>query len=260
MPALGLGTWKLNGAECTNTVINAIEMGYTHIDTASAYNNEADIGVALRETSLKRTSLFITTKIWYDRLSRFDVENECGKSLQKLRTDYIDLLLIHWPNKNISLRDTFQGFVRLFEKKLVRSFGVSNFTIAHINEALKASSGIPVCVNQVEFHPFLNQSELLSYCNSKQIRLTAYAPVARGSALKNPVLLQIAGQCGATPVQCCLAWLRQKGVAAIPKSSSDPHLKENLQSLNLTLSQEQMAQIDALDRGERLVNPEWAEF
>jgi len=259
MPALGLGTWKLNGAQCRHTVLNALSMGYTHIDTAAAYDNEADIGAALRDSSINRTEIFITTKIWYDSLSSYDVEKECCNSLQKLRTDYIDLLLIHWPNKNIPIIDTLRGFAVLFDKKLVRSFGVSNFTLPLLKETLDVSN-LPICVNQVEFHPFLNQSELLSYCGQNNITVTAYAPIARGRVLKDPVIEQIAKECGATTIQCCLAWLRQKGMAAIPKASSEAHLKENLGSLKINLSKEQIAKIDSLDKGERLVNPEWAKF
>jgi len=259
MPCLGLGTWKLNGAECRRNVLDAISMGYTHIDTAAAYDNEADVGAALRDSFCRRTDLFITTKIWYDRLSYFDVEKECCNSLQKLRTDYIDLLLVHWPNKNIPIMETLRGFAALYEKKLVRSFGVSNFTLPLLKEVIDASN-IPICVNQIEFHPFLNQSKMLSYCNHNDIVVTAYAPIARGKILKDPVMKQIAKECGATEVQCCLAWLRQKGMAAIPKASSKAHLKENLESLTIVLSKEQIAKIDSLHRNERLVNPEWAEF
>ena len=259
MPALGLGTWRLNGAECKRTVLSALSMGYTHIDTAAAYDNEEDIGASLRDAPFKRTDLFITTKIWYDHLTSSGVENECLKSLKKLRTDYIDLLLIHWPNKNIPIKETLQGFAALYDKKLVRSFGVSNFSIPLLKEALEISN-IPICVNQVEFHPFLNQTKLLSYCGQNNIIVTAYSPIARGKALKDPLLNEIAKECGATPIQCCLAWLRQNGIAAIPKASSETHLKENIDSLQLTLSKEQIIKIDSLDRGERLVNPEWAEF
>ena len=259
MPCLGLGTWKLGGAECKRTVLSALSMGYTHIDTAAAYGNEADIGTALRDASSKRTDLFITTKVWYDRLSSSDVETECCNSLQKLRTDYVDLLLVHWPNKNIPIKETMRGFKALYEKKLVRSFGVSNFTLPLLKEAINASD-VPICVNQIEFHPFLNQSEMLSYCNENNILVTAYAPIARGKILKDPVMEQIAKECGTTTIQCCLAWLRQKGMAAIPKASSEAHLKENFESLNITLPKEQMTKIDSLDRGERLVNPDWAEF
>ncbi|MFP4014576.1 MAG: aldo/keto reductase [Chitinispirillaceae bacterium] len=258
-PVLGLGTWKLNGSVCTKTVLKALELGYSHIDTAAAYGNEEEVGKAIRESGIRRPDLFITTKVWFDSLRTRDVVDACQDSLRRLRTDYIDLLLVHWPNRRTPIRHTLEGFKYLEEKKLVRSFGVSNFTISHLEEALKESD-IPLSVNQVEFHPYLNQSELLTFCNEHKILVTAYSPIARGHLKEDPVLLDIAGQKNATPAQIALAWLRQKGLVAIPKASSEQHLKENMDTLQIELTDEQMRQVDGLNRNQRLVNPSWAEF
>lgn len=259
IPALGLGTWKLNGNVCTRTVAKALELGYTHIDTAAAYDNEEEVGKAVRESGIRRPDLFITTKVWFDSLATRDVVDACQDSMRRLKTDYIDLLLVHWPNRRTPIRNTMEGFGYLAEKKLVRSFGVSNFTIGHLKEALKEKV-VPLSVNQVEFHPYLNQSELLTFCRERRILVTAYSPIARGHLKDDPVLLEIAGQTGATPTQIALAWLRQKGLVAIPKASSEKHLKENLDTLQIELTDEQMLQVEALNRNQRLVNPSWAEF
>ncbi len=259
MPALGLGTWRLSGEQCRKVILEALDIGYRHIDTAAAYGNEDAIGKALRSSDLKRTEIFLTSKVWFDNLESKQVTESCTESLKQLQTDYLDLFLIHWPNSRIPLRETFRGLEHLAEKKLIRSFGVSNFSKDLLNEAMQSTS-LPLCVNQVEFHPFLNQADLLAFCKEHQMTLTAYSPVARGHVVQEPVLNKIAEKHNCTPVQVSLAWLLQKDIAAIPKASSRKHLKENFEAANVTLDDEDMKSIEDLNRNQRLVNPSWARF
>lgn len=259
IPALGLGTWRLNGETCTNTVLTALNLGYIHIDTAAAYGNEEAVGKAIRTSEIKRPDLFITTKVWFDSLGTGDVVESCQESMKKLKTDYIDLLLVHWPNHLTPIQKTMEGFKYLEQKKMVRSFGVSNFTVNHLKDALKHRE-VSLSVNQVEFHPYLNQSELFSFCRGRDILLTAYSPIARGHLKNDPVLADIGKKKNATPTQIALAWLRHKGLVAIPKATGEQHLKENLQSLKIELTDEEMRRIEDLNRNQRLVSPSWAEF
>jgi len=259
IPVLGLGTWLMNGRECFDAVLIALENGYRHIDTATAYENEDDIGPAIQASGINRKELFLTSKVWYQKLRFKDVIEQCHSSLEKLRTDYLDLLLIHWPNRSIPMRDTFQAFERLVEEHKVRSIGVSNFTINHLDEALK-STLLPISVNQVEFHPFLYQKELYQFCKDKQIVITAYSPLARGKVFESDLLQRIGQNKNAGPGQVALAWLIKKGLVAIPKSSSEEHIITNLKALTINLSDDESSMIDNLSTDLRLINPSWSEF
>ncbi|NLE02174.1 MAG: aldo/keto reductase [Fibrobacter sp.] len=259
IPILGLGTWLVTGRECFDAVLTALECGYTHIDTASAYENEDDIGKAIIESGIERSSLFLTTKIWYQKLRFNDVIEQCKQSLDKLRTDYIDLLLIHWPNKFIPLQETFDAFERLVEERKVRSIGVSNFTIPHLQEALK-STVLPIAANQIEFHPFFFQKEVLDFCNKNDIAVIAYSPLAHGKVFQSDILKSIANQKKCEPSQLALAWLMQKNIIVIPKASTEEHIKSNLESLSIVLNDTEIEQIDSIPRGNRIINPSWAEF
>ena len=259
IPALGLGTWNLTGRECYNAVMTALEYGYTHIDTASAYENEHDIGQALRDSGIDRAKLFLTTKIWYQKLNYRDVLEQCSISLDKLRTEYLDLLLIHWPNKFIPMSETFKAFEKLIEQKQVRSIGVSNFTIRHLEDAFKAT-GLPISVNQVEFHPFFYQSRLLHYCKEQQIVLTAYSPLGHGKVFKSETLREIGEKKNTGPGQVALAWALQKGTVTIPKASTEEHISANLEALTISLSPEEIAVINNLSEQKRLIAPSWSEF
>ena len=259
IPVLGLGTWLLTGKECFNAVITALENGYTHIDTAAAYENEDDIGQAIVESDIERSRLFITSKVWYQKLRYNDVLDQCNRSLEKLQTEYLDLLLIHWPNKFIPISETFEAFEQLVEERKIRSVGVSNFTIGHLENAMK-STVLPISVNQVEFHPLLNQNELLAFCRKHEICLTAYSPLAHGNVFHSELIKEIAFTKETGPAQIVLAWIIQKGIVAVPKASSEEHIRANMEAVSIILSEEEMAAIDGMEKQKRISNPSWAEF
>ena len=259
MPVLGLGTWQLQGQTCKEAVKKAIKLGYNHIDTAWIYENQREIGTALKEIKADRSKIFITSKVWRDNLKYQDVLDQCQETLNQLQTNYLDLYLIHWPNKSISIKETFDAFKKLIEEKRGRSIGISNFTIPLIKEALRATN-TPITVNQVEYHPYLNQEELLKFCKQNNIVITAYSPLARGKVLDDLLLNEIAKAHKKTVSQIALRWLLQKGIIVIPKASSEAHLKENLDIFNFELSREEIELIDSIKKKQRLVNPSFAEF
>jgi 2,5-diketo-D-gluconate reductase B len=259
IPSLGFGTWELTGRSCSNAVLSALKAGYTHIDTAVMYENENFIGSAIEESGIDRENLFITTKIWSAHLHHADVIKYCRRSLKQLKTDYLDLLLIHWPNRAVPLRETFGAFEELVENRNVRSVGVSNFTIHHLEDALNATR-IPLSVNQVEFHPYLYQKDLLDFCRENGIVITAYSPLARGKVLKDETIKQIASKRNAEPSQIVLAWVLSKNCAAIPKASSENHIKSNLLAADIILTDDEIREIDQIEVFNRTIDPGWAEF
>jgi diketogulonate reductase-like aldo/keto reductase len=256
MPVLGLGTWQLEGKECVEAVQAALRLGYTHIDTAEMYGNQREIGVAIRGHDRKR--LFITSKVWYTHLRKKDVIAACTQTLKELGTPYLDLYLIHWPNSAVPLRETFEALKELYDDGKVRAVGVSNFTVRHVEEALKASK-VDICVNQVEFHPLLYQQELLGFCDKHHIRLTAYSPLGRGAVLKDATVAEIAAKHGKTAAQVALRWLYEKGAIVIPKGSSEEHLRENMAIFDFELTKEEAERLDSLSR-RRIIRPPFAEF
>lgn len=257
MPAIGLGTWQLKGEECTRAVASAIGLGYTHIDTAEIYGNHEAIGKAI--ANIPRKNLFITSKVPHDRLKEEEVIRSCEEALQELGTEYLDLFLIHWPSAEVPLGETFRAMARLREERKVRSVGVSNFTVKRLAEALEATD-IPIVVNQVEYHPYLNQEDLRAFCEEKGVRIVAYSPIARGKILDDPIITAIADRHQKTAVQVTLRWLTQKGLVAIPKSSSEDHLRENMEIFDFSLDDEEMGRIDAIEETVRIISPHFAEF
>ena len=259
IPVIGLGTWTLEGQRCLDAVSMALDMGYTHIDTATAYKNEEVIGKAIVRSGIERKNLFLTTKVWMKNLGHAQVLDSCSASLERLQTEYLDLVLVHWPDKSRPMTETFAAFASLVANGHIRSIGVSNYTIRHCREATTASP-VPLSINQVEFHPYLFQHDLLDYCRGAGMVLTAYSPLGRGKVLCDPVVTQIAAYHACSPAQVVISFLAGKGIVVIPKGSSREHLRENLASLSCDLSAHECAQIETLDRGERIINPPWAEF
>lgn len=257
IPVLGLGTWQLIGRECTDVVRSALSFGYTHIDTADTYGNQKDIARALG--GYDRGKLYITSKVPYTELSRERVLASVSNTLNELETAYLDLLLIHWPNRNFDMRDTFRAFEDLHCRGVVRSIGVSNFSTSKLREA-QCKCELPISVNQVEFHPYLNQRRMHSYCVEKEITLVAYSPLARGKVLADPLINEIAQRHNCQPAQVCLKWLLDKGVVAIPKAATIKHLAFNIESLEVQLSKEESDVIDSIQRELRVVNPCFADF
>ncbi|MGC8777629.1 MAG: aldo/keto reductase [Candidatus Caldatribacteriaceae bacterium] len=254
VPVIGFGTWDIRGEEGKKAVLSALSLGYRHIDTAEFYDNEEQVGSAIRESGVPREEIFLTTKVWYTHLRRGDVIRSCETSLRKLGTDYVDLYLIHWPTESVPLEETIGAMEQLREAGKIRFLGVSNFDIPLLEKARQIAPS-PVLTNQVECHPYLAQKDLVRYCQEKKVILTAYSPLARGRLRGDPVLGRIGKKYGKSPNQVALRWLIQQGmVAAIPKAQSVVHQKENLEIFDFTLTPEEMEEIGRLDRGEKVAS------
>ncbi len=258
IPALGLGTYQLLGREAREVVSRALAMGYRHIDTASIYDNETEVGSGINATSIEREDIWITTKVWHTNLRKDNFLLSVEESLRKLGVDYLDLVLIHWPNPEISVGEMVDSLAEVQEKDYTRFVGVSNFPLALMEEM--AEYGAPIITNQVEYHPYLDQSKMRSWLKERGMALTAYSPLAQGKMLKDPVIRDIAEDLGKTPSQVILRWLLDQGnVIAIPKSSRTDRLRENLQIATMRLSPAQKKEIDELARPDgRVVNPDFA--
>jgi 2,5-diketo-D-gluconate reductase B len=259
IPQLGLGTFKLQGSSGVKAVQSALQMGYRHLDTAAMYGNHKEVGEALRQSKINRTDVWITSKVWRDSLQHDAVLRECDRALSELGTDYLDLYLIHWPNEDIPLADTFRAFGRLLKDGKIRNMGVANFTIARLKRALDATD-IPITMNQVEYHPYLNQERLLTFCNENNITLTAYCPIARGDVINDPIFQNLAKVHSKTPTQVTLRWLLQKGIVAIPKSGNPDRQRENLEVFGWELSADEMTQINTIQKQYRLLDLPVAAF
>ena len=256
VPKLGFGTWRLSGRDCSDGVADALAAGYRHVDTASMYGNEGDVGRGLRASGVDRSEVFLATKVWPDDLAPDRVRASLERSLRELGTDYVDLFLIHWPNPRIPLAATLEAMTALREEGGTREIGVSNFTAAQFREALDLA---PVIVNQVEYHVYLDQSALLEVCRARNAELCAYRPLGKGQVTSDPVIAEIAAAHEATPAQVALAWLiGQEGVSAVPKASSPERRRENLGALQLELSAGDRAAIDALPKERRYVETQWS--
>lgn len=253
MPALGLGTWQLSGAECERAVRAALDIGYRHIDTAEMYGNEAEIGRAIAASGVGRNALFITTKLWTNHLRAKDVPGAAEASLKKLRTDYVDLLLIHWPNPAVPLGETLGAMMEMKAAGKVKAIGVSNFSVGLINEALTKHK-VPIACNQVEYHLLLNQRPILDYAHRHQMAIVAYCPLARGKLVNHRILARVAQKYSRTPAQVALRWLvQQPGVAAIPKSASEKNLRSNFAIFDFALDDADMAELNRLPANTRVI-------
>jgi 2,5-diketo-D-gluconate reductase B len=256
IPKLGFGTWRLSGRECSDSVADALAAGYVHMDTARMYGNEEEVGRGLRASGVERSEIWLTTKVWPDDLAPERVRASLERSLRALAVDYVDLFLIHWPNPRVPLPATLEAMTALREEGRTREIGVSNFTSAQFREALDLA---PVIVNQVEYHPFLDQSALLEVCRERDAELTAYRPLAKGEVASDPTIAEIAAAHDATPAQVALAWLvGQERVSAVPKASSAERRRENLAALRLELSADERARIDALPKNRRAIQTDWS--
>jgi 2,5-diketo-D-gluconate reductase B len=252
--ALGLGTWDLRGAVCTRMVRFALDLGYRHIDTAQMYENEAEVGAGIKESRVARDDIFLTTKTLPDLLAHDDLKRSTEESLARLGTDYVDLLLIHWPNDAIPMAESFAALAELRAEGKVRHIGVSNFTLAHMKEAVE-KHGAPIVCNQVEYHPYLSQKTVLGYLREKGLMLTAYTPIAKGDVMRDPVLVDIAAKYGKTPAQITLGWLvGQEGVSAIPATTREAHCQANFEVFDFELTPDDDSAIHALARGKRYVD------
>ncbi|MGC9316717.1 MAG: aldo/keto reductase [Armatimonadota bacterium] len=257
MPTLGLGTWTLRGEEGLRTIRSALEMGYRHIDTADMYGNHDIVGQAIAD--YPRQELFVTSKVDAPDLHYDDVLLTCRKNLRELDTDYIDLYLIHWPNPDLPMKQTFDALRHLVEEGLIRDLGVSNFQQHRMEQALEIADH-PIAVNQIELHPLLYQHDLIELCQDNGVAVTAYSPLARGRVYEDETLREIAEAHGRTPGQVSLRWLLQKGCIVIPRSKNEEHLRENMDIYGWSLSDEDVALIDAIEEQVRLIEPDFPEF
>ncbi len=256
VPALGFGTYELGDEDCRQAVLSALETGYRHVDTARMYGNEALVGRGIAESGVPRKELFVTSKIWRDALDPIGVEREIETSLNLLKLDYLDLILIHWPNQDLPLEQTLRAMLEQVEKGRVRHVGVSNFPPKLFKEALAYA---PIFCNQVEYHPFLDQRELVGIARSHDVLLTAYSPLAQGKVADCAELVKIGNKYGKNPQQVALRWLiEQDQVAAIPRSSTPAHIASNFDIFDFQLDEDDRRAIDSLPKDRRLVDPEFA--
>ena len=258
MPVLGFGTWQNDDPEqCAESVRTALETGYRHIDTAQIYHNEAAVGDGIAAADVPREDVFLATKVWIDNLAPEDVVATTEASLDRLGVDSVDLLYVHWPSRTYDPEATLGAFADLRDRGLVDRIGVSNFEPHHLDRALDALDG-DVFANQIEVHPLLQQRELREYAADHDTELVAYSPLARGQVFDVPELTAIAEKHGVSEAQVSLAWLREKGLTAIPKATSEAHVADNWRSLALDLDDEDVARIDGIEADERQVHPGFA--
>src|SRR6201996_8571468 len=245
IPAIGLGTWELRGRACSRLVEQALRLGYRHIDTAQVYENEREVGDGLRASGVRRDDVFVTTKIWTTHSAPHDLERSAKESLVQLRMSEVDLLLLHWPNPHVPLSETLGALAHVRQMGLTRHIGVSNFTVALIDEAVKACPAPLVC-DQVEYHPYLDQTKVREACALHGMALIAYSPVAKGRIKSDQTLVRIGQVHGKTAAQVCLRWLVQQNVSAIPRTSRIERLSENIAIFDFALGEDDMAAIASL--------------
>ena len=246
VPRLGLGVYRAApGGEARAAVRWALEAGYRHLDTASAYGNERDVGDGLRDSGLAREEVYVTTKLWNSDQGYEQALRACRQSLKELGLGYVDLYLIHWPIEELR-RDSWRALVQLQKDGLCRSIGVSNFTAPHL-EQLRQTSDVVPAVNQVEMHPFLAQRELRGHCAREGIAIEAYSPLVKGRRFDHPVVAAVARRCGRSPAQVLLRWALEQGVVAIPKSVRHERIQENAAVFDFELAEEDLRALDGLD-------------
>ncbi|WP_428313275.1 2,5-didehydrogluconate reductase DkgB [Hydrocarboniphaga sp.] len=257
IPAFGIGTFRLKDQVVIDSVSNALELGYRAIDTAQIYDNEAEVGKAIADSGVPRSELFLTTKIWVDNFARDKLIPSLKTSLEKLRTDHVDLCLIHWPSPGgaVPLPEFMGALAEAKAQGLTKHIGVSNFTIDLTKQAVAAVGAGAIATNQVELHPYLQNRKLADWSRRNGVHLTSYMTLAYGEVLKDPVIIRIANERGATPAQVALAWALQLGYSIIPSSTRRENLQSNLQAQQLKLSADDIAHIATLDRGRRLAAP-----
>lgn len=255
IPAIGLGTWDLRGEDAVRCVEAALDAGYRHIDTAAMYGNEAQVGEAIRAHAVPRAEIFLTTKVWSSESMPGKLQQSAEASLRRLGVDQVDLLLIHWPNMRVPLKEQVAALCDAKRRGLARHVGVSNFPVQYIAPALAAADE-PLVTNQVEHHPWLDQAPLFEACNRHGISITSYCPIGRGALLREPTIKAIAAERARTPAQIVLRWhVQQPMNIAIPRSSNPARIAENIDVFDFELTAEEMRRISVLGKaGRRLVN------
>lgn len=260
MPPIGMGTFRLKGDVAREAVKTALSLGYRHIDTAQMYENEAAVGDGITSSGIPRRNIFITTKVWFDRLRASDLINSLRESCERLKTDHVDLALIHWPSPNDEVpMSEYLGALRDAQREgLTDHIGISNFTCAQMDQARDILGDTPIFTNQVEVHPFLANRKVVEHAGKLGIPVTGYMPLAVGRVMEDETLQRIGREHNATAAQIALAWVAARGVVPIPSSTRPEHQKANLEALDIRLSQQEMDEIFALDRNERIADTDFA--
>lgn len=257
LPLFGLGTFRLKDQVVIDSVSQALELGYRAIDTAQIYGNEAEVGQAIAASGVPRDQLYLTSKIWTDNLGADRLIPSLKESLSKLRTDHLDLTLIHWPSPNgkVPVEEFMGALLQARTEGLTREIGVSNFTIDLLGQAIAVAGPGQIATNQIELHPYLQNRRLVAFMQAQKVAVTSYMTLGYGKVLQDPVIGEIAAQHNATPAQVTLAWAMQLGYAVIPSSTRRENLASNLKAVGLHLSDADMARIATLDSGLRLTDP-----
>ncbi|MFG1496055.1 2,5-didehydrogluconate reductase DkgB [Saccharospirillum sp. HFRX-1] len=260
LPIPGMGTFRLKGDEARKAIATALQLGYRHIDTATMYDNETEVGEAIADSGLVREDLFLTTKVWHTELEPEALHASLDGSLQRLGTNHVDLLLIHWPSpqQSVPMAETLNALKAARDSGKTRHIGVSNFTIAQIDQAIELLGEGELLTNQIEVHPFLQNHSIVDHCQQRGITVTGYMPLAEGRVVDDPILIDIANAHQLTPAQVALAWLHQRNIVPIPASRKAEHLQANLDAISVVLTDAQMQRIAQLDRQQRLANPGFA--
>ena len=259
IPAIGLGTFRLNGASAVSAVSGALALGYRHLDTAAMYDNEKQVGEGMRASGVARDQVFVTTKVWTTDIAKGDLQASAQASLSRLKLDQVDLLLIHWPNKDILLAHSIEALCDAKQRGYARNIGVANFPAAMLDDAVRlaATHGEQIATNQCEYHPRLSQAKVLEACRRHGVVFVSYSPLGQGRLTEDEAIASIAARHGKTPSQIVLRWhVQQEGVAAIPKAGSEGHQRDNLDVFGFVLPEEDMRAIAALAKPDgRMVKP-----
>lgn len=257
---VGLGTFRIQGKQMIEVMEHALDIGYRHIDTATMYGNEKDIGKALQQSRLRDDQVWVTSKVWHSDLAHDDVLKSLRTSCDNLRRDHLDLALIHWPDPTgeIPLEETLDAFMRAKQDGLIKHIGVSNFPRALLKQAARHIGRDNILTNQFELHPYLQNKAITHLCDEMDIRVTAYMPLAKGKVMDEPLLQEIAEDHDTNPSAIAIAWLLQHKRTAIPSSTNPEHLRTNFDAQHLHLSARQMHQIDSLDADDRIIDPDFA--
>lgn len=260
IPSPGFGTFRLEGETLKQSVQDALSAGYRHIDTAQIYGNERQVGEAIQNSSISRDNIFLTTKVWFNNLREDKFLSSVEQSLERLKTDYVDLLLIHWPSPKDEV--AMESYLKLLSdcvtKSHARAIGVSNFTPALLERAFSVIGKNNIAVNQVEVHPHFQNNDVVNYCQRNGIAVVGYMPLGKGKVMQDAQLLKIAKTHDVTPASIALAWQFQRGIVPIPASTNSEHIKANFNASKIRLSKEELETISSLDSTERLIDPDFS--
>lgn len=260
MPHIGVGTFRLEDDTAHKAVVDALKVGFRHIDTAQVYGNEEQVGDAIRTQNMERDDIFVTTKVWFDHFGNDSFIESVHESLTKLKLDYVDLLLIHWPSPHdkVPMEQYLSSLKQAKDEGLTRHIGVSNFTIAQMEQAVEILGEGEIYTNQIELHPYMQNRKVAERAEELGMKVTAYMPFAVGKVMDSDVLKDIGEKFDATPAQVTLAWMVEKGYYTIPSSTNPDHIKDNFEFDKVKLSDDDINRIDELDNGDRIVDPDFA--